>query len=187
MSCATVMVHGALDTIIPCVHARSLHARIPVDIPRRLSVLPSAGHSGVGLFYLAVHQAHDIMELDLHNPRHLNLRAFLDDPGLQGDTIAAAVPAYDIKSHTWSRPTLTPEEVPFIRVAPPGSLAPALAPIDLLELGLKDKQLSIAITDDVLQAECLLVDQDVEPCFDDQVPCALSLSAQGCTSRVSTK
>jgi hypothetical protein len=41
---------------------------------------------------------------------------------LQGDTIAASVPAYDLATHSWSRPTLPAAAVSYVRGPPAGSL-----------------------------------------------------------------
>ena len=123
--CPTVLVHGSADQVIPCNQAQRLEQLLHPSTRRnkRRRNIP------------------------------LDISVFLDDPALQGDTIASAVPAYDVASQTWSRPTLDIGKVPFIRQTPAGSRAQNVIglPSNMLGLNGDMSMLGMPITDEVLK------------------------------------
>ncbi len=151
--CPTVMVHGSADQVIPCKQAQRLEQLLHPSTRRSLQILDAMGHSGVELFYTAVKEADRLIRKKRRRNIPLDISVFLDDPALQGDTIASAVPAYDVASQTWSRPTLDIGKVPFIRQTPAGSRAQKVAglPSNLLGLNGDMSMIGIPITDEVLK------------------------------------
>lgn len=155
--CPTVMVHGSDDQVIPCKQAQRLEQLLHPSTRRSLQILDAMGHSGVELFYTAVREADRLIRNKQRRNKPLDISVFLDDPALQGDTIASAVPAYDVASQTWSRPTLDMGMVPFIRQTPAGSRAQKVdgLPSNMLGLNGDTSMLGIPITDEVLKEQVL--------------------------------
>ena len=123
VKCPTIMVHGSRDAVIPSSQCRRLASLVKPSTQSSVQILDSCGHSGVELFYAAVAAANRLIRRHARNHRPLDLSVYLDDPALQGDTIAACVPAYDVATSSWSRPTLEAGRMPFRRHAPAGSRA----------------------------------------------------------------
>lgn len=151
--CPTVLVHGSADQVIPCNQAQRLEQLLHPSTRRSLQILDAMGHSGVELFYTAVKEADRLIRNKRRRNIPLDISVFLDDPALQGDTIASAVPAYDVASQTWSRPTLDIGKVPFIRQTPAGSRAQNVIglPSNMLGLNGDMSMLGMPITDEVLK------------------------------------
>ena len=104
VKCPALVVHGAQDVVIPPDQARRLHAACKSD-DKRLVLLEGIGHHGIDLHLAVAHESPHFFNLAGY-PKALNLDQFLCDPMLQGGTVAASVPAFDLRSMSWSRPTL---------------------------------------------------------------------------------
>ena len=127
VKCATLVVHGAQDQVIPSDHARRLHSASKAA-NKRLVLLEGIGHHGIDLHFAVAHECPRFFDLNGY-PKVLNLDQFLCDPVLQGDTVASPVPAFDMRSMSWSRPSLPTGSVPYLRdVGGPEKGGPKVSP-----------------------------------------------------------
>ena len=123
VQCPTLIVHGAVDRVIPCDQARKLYKKAAAG-QKRLVVLEGIGHHGIDLHFAVAHECPRLFNLNVQ-PRYMDIDGYLADPAMQGDTVASPVPVFDCRSRTWSRPTLERGSKPFLRQPPEGSAAHA--------------------------------------------------------------
>ncbi|EKX40853.1 hypothetical protein GUITHDRAFT_142470 [Guillardia theta CCMP2712] len=94
--CPTLIIHGSKDNVITSDHSIKLFDCLNAR-PKVLHVLQDLGHGNVELFFMAAKEIPRVFGL-AKGSRSLSLEMFLNDPYLQGDTVASPIPAFDCKS-----------------------------------------------------------------------------------------